>query len=151
MRLDAEAAQAHLAALAQVLRAADGLPLPRAGAGEAGLGRDGHRVVGVQRLADEVLGDERPVGVGGVDEVDAELGQRPQDRERGVVVGRRAPDALAGDAHRAEAEAGDLEVAADLEGAGCRCGGHATAPTRMVARATSRLRGPAGTGRAPTG
>ena len=59
-----------------------------------------------------------PVGVGGVDEVDAELGQAPQDGEGLVAVLGRTPDAVAGDAHRAVAEAGDLEVAADLEGAG---------------------------------
>jgi hypothetical protein len=37
-------------------------------------------VVGVQRLADEVLGHERPVAVGGVDEVDAELDGRRRTR-----------------------------------------------------------------------
>ena len=49
----------------------------------------------MQRLADEVLGDVRAVGVGGVDEVDAELGQPLEDGDRRVVVFGRAPDALA--------------------------------------------------------
>ena len=71
--------------------------------------------VRVQRSRDELLGDVRAVAVGRVDEVDAELDRAPQHRDRGVVVARRAPDALAGDPHRAEAEAVDLEVAADRE------------------------------------
>ena len=71
----------------------------------------------MQRLGDQLLADVRPVAVGGVDQVDAELDGPPQDGDRGVVIGRRAPDALAGDAHGAEAEAMDLEVAAEGEGA----------------------------------
>ena len=89
-------------------------------------------VVRVQRLVDQVLGDVGAVGVGGVDEVDAQLGQRGEHGERLVVVRGRAPDAVAGDAHGAVAEAGDLEVAADLERAG-RCrgdGGHDADATR---------------------
>ena len=59
-----------------------------------------------------------PVGVGGVDEVDAELDRAAQDRLRLVAVGGRAPDAGAGDPHRAEAEAVDGQVAADTDRAG---------------------------------
>src|SRR4051794_6456799 len=125
-RVDAETPQAHQAALAQVLGAADGRPDVRPVAREARLRGDGDPVVRMQRLADEVLGDVRAVGVGGVDEVDAELGQPLEDRDRLVVVGRIAPYPLAGDAHRAVSQTGDLEVAADLEGSGCRgCRAHA--------------------------
>ena len=70
----------------------------------------------VQRLADQFLGDVRAVGVRGVDEVDAELDEAAQHADAFVGVGRRAPDALARQAHRAESEAVDGEVAADGEG-----------------------------------
>ena len=104
----------------QALGAAVARPLARAGAAQAALGRD-HEVVRVrvQRLGDQVLADLGPVGVGGVDQVDAELDRRgaaPRLRLVGVVG--RAPDAVAGDPHRAEAEPADLEVAADREGRG---------------------------------
>ena len=93
-RLDAEAAQRHLRALAQVVRVADDPPLARALPREAGLRRDPHVAVGVQRLADEVLGHERPVAVGGVDEVDAELdgaAQHGDARRRGRPARPRRP------------------------------------------------------------
>ena len=72
--VELQAPQRHLDALAQVLGPADGLPHARAAAREAALGGDDQAVgVRVQRLGDEVLAHERPVGVGGVDEVDAQL------------------------------------------------------------------------------
>ena len=87
-----------------------------------GLGRDDQAVVGMQRLADDLLGDVRAVGVGGVDEVDAEFDRAPQHADRFVAVGGRAPNALAGEAHGAEAEAVDGEIAAESERSGCVSG-----------------------------
>jgi len=113
--IDAEAPQAHLAALPQIVGAPTDRPLTRAGAQKAGLRGELDAVIGMQRLGDELLGDVGAVGLGGVDEVDTELGEPLEHGDGLVVVGRRSPDALAGDAHRAEAEAGDLEVPADLE------------------------------------
>ena len=75
----------------------------------------------MQGLVDQVLGVLRPVRVGGVDQIDAELGQPPEDGDRRVVVFGRSPYALAGDAHGAVAQTRYLEVAADLEGAGGSC------------------------------
>ena len=109
--LDVQPAQAHLEALAQVRGASDRVPLVGAGAGQPGLGGDGHVLVpvvpatGVQRLADEVLGDERAVAVGGVDEVDAEVDGAAQHAAGLVRVGGVAPDPGAGDAHGAVAHA----------------------------------------------
>jgi len=48
-------------------------------------------------------------------------GKRLSVRIASLAVGRRAPDALAGDAHGAEAEPIDLDVAADREAAGLGC------------------------------
>ncbi len=58
----------------------------------------------MQRLADDVLGYVGTVRVGGVDEVDAELDSAAQHPHGFAAVGGRAPDALAGQAHCAEAE-----------------------------------------------
>ena len=70
---------------------------------------------------DQQLRHVRPVGIRRIDEVDAKLGQSLQRAERFLAVGRRASNAGAGDAHGAEAETIDLDVAADLEAAGLRC------------------------------
>jgi hypothetical protein len=103
--LEAEAPQAHLARLPQVLRASDGRPTARPLARQTGLRRD--QQVGrvrVQGLADQLVGDLGPVGVGRVDQLHAELDGPPQHADALVVVARRAPDALARQLHRAEAE-----------------------------------------------
>ena len=93
------------------------------GRSEARLGRD-HEVVRVrrERLADQPLGDMRAVGVGGVDEGHAELDRPPQHPAALVRVGGLAPDPGAGDAHGAEPEPADRQVAPDGEGVA-----HATA------------------------
>ena len=124
--IDAEAAQAHLDLLAQVRRASDHMPLARAGTHEAGLRRDEHLLrVRVQRLAQDLLAHVRTVRISGVDEVDAELDRAPHDANALVAVGRLAPDARAGQLHRAEAEAvhglaGDGERAGPVRGDGGR-------------------------------
>jgi len=72
--LEAEVAQAQLGLLAQVLGTADRSPVAGTRPGEPGLGRDDEIVgVRVQRLLDQFFGDERPVRVGRIDEVDAEF------------------------------------------------------------------------------
>ena len=131
--VDPEVAEAELDLLLEVRRAADRRPLAGAGAGEARLGGD-HQVVGVgvQRLGDQLLADDRAVGVGGVDEVDAALDGGPEHGQGALVVLRRAPDAVAGDLHGAVAQAVHLEVAAEAERVGamdCGGGGH-TRPNR---------------------
>jgi hypothetical protein len=98
----------------------------------------------VQRLANEVLTHVGAVRVGGVDEVDAELDRATQHGDGGVVVRRIAPDAVSGDAHRAEAEAANGErigaVGAEREGSagqdGCAMSvmGHSTAARAVDAR-----------------
>ena len=118
-----EAAQAQLGLLAQILRAAQRVPLARPGPHEAGLGGDHDAVVRVQRLADQFLADVGAVRVGGVEEVDAEVGGPAQDGHRLRTARRVTPDALAGDLHRAVAEAVDLQVSAEADPTGGRGGG----------------------------
>ncbi len=109
--LDTQPSQASFAGLAQVLGTAVGPPLPGAVPAHPSLGGDDQVVgVGSERLGDELLAHVRSVGVGGVDAVDAELERPAQDGSRCRPVGWRAPDAVAGDAHGAEAEAVDGEV-----------------------------------------
>ena len=60
--------------------------------------------VGVQRLADELLGHVGPVGVGGVEEVDAQLDGPSQHGNGPVVIIGGPPHAGAGQLHGAESE-----------------------------------------------
>ena len=111
----AEPAQAHLAFLAQVCRVAENRPHIRAGPQQSRLRRDDDAVVRMQCLADQLLGDVGPVGVGGVDEVDAELDGAAQHANAFVAVVGRTPNAIAGQAHGAESQTVDCHVAADCE------------------------------------
>jgi hypothetical protein len=49
----------------------------------------------MEDLGDQFLADPGAVGVGGVDQVDAQLGNSPQHRPGGVRIRRRAPDPVA--------------------------------------------------------
>src|SRR5262249_33613910 len=118
--LDAEAPQAPLHAPAQVVGPAVRHPLIGTRALEPALGRNEEAVIGMQGFADQLFADGRAVAVGGIDEVDAEIGQAAQRTERLGAVGRLAPDTGACHPHGAEAQPVDLDVAADLEAAG-RC------------------------------
>src|SRR5438067_2426174 len=115
--LHAESAQAHLGLLAQELRAAERVPLVRAGAHLTGFGGD-DQVVGirVERFADQLLADIGPVRIRSIDQGDAEIYRPAQHADRFIMVLRRTPDTGAGDAHGAVAEADDRQVAADAEG-----------------------------------
>ena len=106
-RPDAEAAQAHLAALAQVIRPRQVAPLVRAGAEAAALRGNEDVAVGKQRPADQVLGDEGPVGIGRVDEVHAEFGGSTQEADGSRYVGGRSPDPRTGQLGRSVAEPGN--------------------------------------------
>ena len=59
----------------------------------------------MQRLANELLGHIGPVGVGGIDQIDAELDRSTQDTERRVTIGRGTPHPWSGKLHRPESEA----------------------------------------------
>jgi hypothetical protein len=114
--VELEPPQAALARLPQVVRMPVDRPLTGPGALQPALGGD-HEVVRVrvERLADQLLADVRPVGVGGVDEVDAQLDRAAQHRLRLVPVGRRTPDPVPGDPHGPKPEAVDRQVPADVD------------------------------------
>src|SRR5438132_10461354 len=93
---------------AEVLRSPVRLPLVGPGALEARLGGDHKPLrVGVERFGDEPLAHLGAVRVGGIDQVDPELDGTAQHGDRLSRVARLAPYALAGEPHRAEAEAVD--------------------------------------------
>src|SRR5215469_2570639 len=102
------------------LAGADALPSALGGDDEAG-------GVGKECFGDELFAHVGAVGVGGVDEVDVELDGAAEGGERAGLVLGFAPDACAGDAHGAVAEAIHDEglIAArgtDGECSCCRCG-----------------------------
>ena len=67
----------------------------------------------MQRLGDQRLAHLGPVGVGRVDQVDAQLDCPPEHAARLVRLRRRAPDARSRERHGAEPETPHLELAAD--------------------------------------
>jgi len=111
-----EAIEAAEDRVAEIARLAT--PRPRAVAvvaPEATLGCDERVVVGCERLADQAFGDRRAVGVGGVDEVDAEVGRALEDLPGFLLVVGWADDPLAGEPHCAEPQSMDRILAADVE------------------------------------
>ena len=117
-------AQAHLDALDQVAGAAHVLGFGRSLAGDTALGGDDQaRRVGVKRLGDQALGNLRAVGVGGVDQRDAQFDGAAEDAAGFGGVGWLAPGAFAHQAHGSVAETMDGKVAADEEGAAQSGGG----------------------------
>ena len=83
-----------IACLRKIVRTPIRLPDARARPPEPSLGRDEHAVIRVERFADELLRDIGPIGIRGVDEIDAELGHALQRPDRLRSVGGRTPDAL---------------------------------------------------------
>jgi len=63
----------------------------------------------MERLGDQALVHLRPIRMCGVDEVDLELDRSPKHSASLVGIARLAPDAGAGQAHRAVAETVDRQ------------------------------------------
>lgn len=109
---EAESVEASVDGLFEMAWAGVVDPLAGSGALPAALGGDDEAVgIGMEGLGDEVLGDVGAVGVGGVNEVDAELDGAAEGGNGGVAVFWGAPDAGAGEAHGSVAEAVYGEVA----------------------------------------
>jgi len=116
--LQSEPPQAHLDALNQVARAAHVLALGRPLAGDAAFGGDHHpRRVGIKRLGDQPLGNLRAIGVGGVDQRDAQFDSSAQNVARLGRINRFTPRPLAHQAHGSVAKTMNGKVAADEEDA----------------------------------
>ena len=114
--LETEAAEAHFDALMKVGCAAAGGGFGWALAGDASLGGDDEvGCVGVEGFGDDVFRDEWAVGVGGVDEVDAEGDGSAEYVAHLFAVGGFSPCAFVDQTHGSEAEPVDGEVAAEEE------------------------------------
>ncbi len=138
--LEPKPLQAALARLAQVVRMPVAVPLGRARSAQPALRRDDEVVrVGVERLRDQLFADMRPVRVGRVDQVHAQLDRPPQHAQRVLAVGRVAPDPVADDPHRAEAEPVHGHVG-DVEGARRARVSHGLERTRGVRLEPCRIR-----------
>src|SRR5580692_5258464 len=117
--VETETTQAAFASGAEVLGLSVFNPAIGAGTIEAALG--GNDQVGwirLQGFGDDFFADVGAVGIGGVDEVDTELDGAAQNSNGFGAIGRLTPDAVSGDAHGAETEAGNGESVADGELAG---------------------------------
>src|SRR5258707_15607909 len=91
-----------------------GHPLVRSGAVKSGLGGNYEPGrIGMKGLGDDFSAEVRPVRVGRIDKVDSEFDSAAQDANGFLAVLGFAPYALAGDAHGAEPEAMDAQVAAN--------------------------------------
>ncbi len=119
--LDAKIAQALLRLLDQIFGTPDRNPLIRTVRVNPPLVAMCTDCVRMQRFADELFGNVGAVGIGGVDEIDAEFRHAPERAQRLRAIGRLAPDTLADDAHRAESQAVDGKLVAELERSGFRC------------------------------
>ena len=97
-------------------------PFVRAGPVEAGFRRDHEPCwVRIERFGDEFFSHVRAVGISCVDKIDPEFNGAAQNSNRFVVIFRRPPDSFSREAHGAEAEPVDDEIAADSELAGFGC------------------------------
>jgi hypothetical protein len=110
-----ETPQAHQDALAQIFWAADRRIFAGTVTHQAALGRDQDASIRVQRFPEQLFTDSRAIAVRGVNEIDAKFRQAAQRAQRLGTIRRLPPDARAGDPHRAEPEAIDLDIAANRE------------------------------------
>ena len=109
--------EAQLHALHEILGPAEQAPCVRPAAGHAALRADHQRRrVRRQGVADDLLGELGPVGVGGVDVLDAGVHGGVQDRRRPLGVEGRTPGVRSDDVGGAVADAGDRKVAAEDPG-----------------------------------
>jgi hypothetical protein len=118
--VEAEALEASFHGFLQVIWRCVVNPLAGADTLPSALGGDDEVVrVGMEGFSDELFGDVGAVGVGGIDEVDAEFDGSAEGGNGGIAVDWWSPDAFAGDAHSSVGEAVDGEVAErDVSGGG---------------------------------
>jgi hypothetical protein len=70
--------------------------------GQSGFGGDTHMPERMQRLANQVLGHIRTIGISGVNEVNAQFDSPPKHGNSTIVICRWTPDSRACDLHGTE-------------------------------------------------
>lgn len=122
--VEAEGLEVVVDLAAQIFGSAGCRPAALFVAGRAHLGQDVQRLgIGVQCLADQLVGDARPVGVAGVDVCDTEGDRFTQHGQGTLAIGGRPHDPRAGQLHGAVAEPGDGQVTQNPGAAGKGQGG----------------------------
>ena len=131
--IELQSLEAAVTRRAQMLRPAVLHPPVGPGTLEAGFGGDDEIArIRVQRFGDEPLGHAGAVGVGGVDQGDAELDGAPQHGDRFGRMRGFAPDATASEAHGTETEAA-ASVNVPLRSAGGRSSRRESSGARVIA------------------
>src|SRR5262249_11483310 len=112
--IQSQSLEAALYRLAQMFRARIMGPLIWPWPIPAALGRD-HQVFGVRRqcLSDQLFTDVRAVGVGSINEVDAQLYGAPKDGQRPGTIPGWSPDPFACNTHSSEAKSMHGKLTAD--------------------------------------
>src|SRR6201996_6444505 len=91
-------------------------PLTRTGSFPSALGRDDQiGRIRVEWLGDQLFGCVGTIGIRSVDQIHTKLNRSTQRCECGSFIGRRSPDSLTGDAHRAVPYPVDCEITTDRE------------------------------------
>lgn len=120
--LNAQVAKVELDLLTKVFGTPHRNPLVRSLTRKPHLGRDDQVIrVRVKSLADEVVGHKRTVGVGGVDEVDAQLDGTSQYTNCVLGIPRGTPHAGARELHHAIAQSVNRKVRSNGECSGGLC------------------------------
>src|SRR3954470_24714610 len=88
------------------------------GALQAALGGDNQARIGVESLRDQLFGNVRSIGIGGVKEGYSQLDGPLEHADGFVAVLGWSPNTFAGQAHGAESHAVHGEIATQSEGAG---------------------------------
>src|SRR5438132_2831744 len=123
--IEAQPAEAPIELRSETLGTPVLLPLMRPRTVVATLGRDHETFrIRIERLGDQLLADVRSVGFRRVNQVDPQLDGALQRRDRFRTIARRPPDAVAGNAHGAEAKPVNREVSAQKKGAAKHGSGH---------------------------
>jgi hypothetical protein len=120
--VEAQPLEAAFASRAQMFRPSIRHPFVRTGPLEAGFRRNYEPGgIGIKRFGDEFFSHMRAVGICGVNKIDSEFNGAAQNSNCFVVVLRWPPNSFSCQAHAAEAEPVDYEIAADSELAGFGC------------------------------
>ena len=121
--LQLQASQAPFASGAKMLGPTVPLPSFAPRSGQAPLGRDDDPLgIRIESVRNQLLADIRAIGVGGVDQRDAQLDDALEHAPRLPRLKRLTPDARPAKPHRAKSEATDRHVIAEDDGAAVRFG-----------------------------
>src|SRR5262249_41968365 len=99
-----------------MIRSAVWHPLARARPCETAFRRDHEPFrIRIKGFGDEQFACIRTICIGGINQIHAKIGRASENFQRVLSIGGPTPNALPGDAHRAETKSIDSEVTAQIE------------------------------------